>query len=80
MLTKYIQAAMNQATYEILDDATYYGEIEGFDGVYANAETLLGCQQLLQEVLEGWLILGLRLEHTIPIIDDMALLPALEAA
>ena len=80
MLTKYIQAVMNLATYEILDDGTYYGEIEGFDGVYANADTLLGCQQLLQEVLEGWLILGLRLEHNIPIIDDMTLLPTLEAA
>ena len=80
MLTKYIQAAMHRATYEILEDGSYYGEIEGFDGVYANADILLDCQQLLQEVLEGWLILGLRLEHSIPVIDDMTLLPALEVA
>lgn len=40
MLTSYIRAAMHQARYEILpDDATFYGEIPGFDGVYANAET-----------------------------------------
>ncbi len=63
MLTKYIQAAMHRAAYEILEDDTYYGEIEGFEGVYANHETLLGCQELLQEVLEGWLILGLRLPN-----------------
>lgn len=80
MLTKYIQAAMRRATYEILEDGTYYGEIEGFEGVYANHTTLLGCQELLQEVLEGWLILGLRLEHEIPVIDDLTLLPALETA
>jgi len=45
MLTKYIQAAMRRATYEILEDSTYYGEIEGFEGVYANHETLLVLQR-----------------------------------
>jgi predicted RNase H-like HicB family nuclease len=80
MLTKYIQAAMRRATYEILEDGTYYGEIEGFEGIYANHETLLGCQELLQEVLEGWLILGLRLGHEIPVIDELRLIPDLEAA
>ncbi len=80
MLTKYIQAAMRRAAYEILEDGTYYGEIGGFEGVYANHETLLGCQELLQEVLEGWLILGLRLGHEIPVIDELRLVPDLEAA
>ena len=32
MLTHYIQAAMNQASYDILDDGTYYGEIQAFPG------------------------------------------------
>lgn len=27
MLTRYIQAAMRQATYELLKDGTFYGEI-----------------------------------------------------
>jgi predicted RNase H-like HicB family nuclease len=80
MLTKYIQTAMRRATYEILEDGTYYGEIDGFEGVYANHETLLGCLHLLQEVLEGWLILGLRLGHEIPVIDRLTLLPLLEVA
>lgn len=29
MLTQYIAAAMRRATYEILPDSTYYGEIAG---------------------------------------------------
>ena len=38
MLTKYIQAAMHQAKYKILsDDDTFYEEIPGFQGVWANA-------------------------------------------
>ncbi len=44
MLTNYIQAAMHQAGYEILtDDNSFYGEIPGFQGVWANAPTLEAC-------------------------------------
>lgn len=41
MLTQYIKAAMRRARYELLaDDESFYGEISGFAGVYASAETL----------------------------------------
>ncbi len=36
MLTKYIQTAMHQATYELFEDGTFYGKIAGLQGVYAN--------------------------------------------
>ncbi len=62
MLTKYIQAAMNKARYEILpDDGSFYGEIPGFDGVWANADTLEACRDELKEVLEGWILLRVSL-------------------
>jgi predicted RNase H-like HicB family nuclease len=74
MLTEYIRAAMRLAKYEILsDDGTFYGEIPGFQGVYANAATLEDCREQLQEVLEGWIVLGLRLGHTLPVVDDIEL-------
>jgi predicted RNase H-like HicB family nuclease len=74
MLTEYIRAAMHRAKYEILsDDGTFYGEIPGFQGVYANAATLEDCREQLQEVLEGWIVLGLRLGHTLPVVDDIEL-------
>jgi predicted RNase H-like HicB family nuclease len=58
MLTDYIRAAMHRARYEILlDDGTFYGEIPGFDGVYANADTLEACREELREVLEEWILL-----------------------
>jgi len=69
VLTNYIQAAMRRASYEILPDGTYYGEIPGFQGVYANAPTLEACRETLQEVLEGWTVLGLRLGHTLPVVE-----------
>lgn len=58
MLTGYIRAAMRKAHYEILpDDGSFYGEIEGFQGVYANASTLEACRDELEEVLEAWVTL-----------------------
>jgi predicted RNase H-like HicB family nuclease len=80
MLTKYIIAAMHQATYEILSDGTFYGEIPGFQGVYANAESLESCREELQEVLEGWIILGLRLRHPMPVVEGLELAVKEEAA
>ncbi len=80
MLTNYVRAAMHKARYEILEDGTYYGEIPGFPGVYANADTLEGCREQLQEVLEDWIILGLRLGHELPEVDGMRLDMQKEAA
>lgn len=80
MLTLYIQAAMRQAKYEILaDDNSFYGEISGCQGVWANAPTLEACRDELQEVLEGWIILGLRNGHSLPVINGINLTPELEA-
>ena len=60
MLTEYIQAAMRKAKYEILEDSKdYYGEIPGFQGVYSNAKELGECRNMLQEVLEGWILLNI---------------------
>ena len=78
MLTTYIQAAMRHAHYEILEDNTYYGEIPGLQGVYANEATLETCRETLQEVLEGWIILGLQLGHELPTIDNLRITGALE--
>jgi hypothetical protein len=64
MLTQYVLGGMKKATYEVLPDGTFYGEIPGYRGVLANAPTLEECREELQEVLEGWVILGLRLGHT----------------
>ena len=71
MLTSYVQAAMRKARYDILEDGTFYGEIPGFSGVFANAETLEACRQQLQEELEDWIVLGLRLGHELPVVDGL---------
>jgi len=68
MLTEYLRAAMKKARYEILpDDNTFYGEIPGFDGVYANADTLEGCRDELEEVLEEWIFFRMSRNLSLPV-------------
>jgi len=74
MLTNYIRTALRQAKYEILpDDGTYYGEIPGFDGVYANAETLEACREELEEVLEEWILFRVSRNLPLPIVEGIEL-------
>lgn len=67
MLTKYIQAAMKRAQYEILEDKSYYGSIVGFEGVWANEPTLEACRQELQEALEDWILVGVSHKHELSV-------------
>ena len=79
MLTDYIRAAMHRARYAILeDDGSFYGEIPDCQGVWANADTLEACRDELAEVLEEWILLGVRLGHTLPVVGgiDLNLRPA----
>jgi predicted RNase H-like HicB family nuclease len=74
MLTEYIQAALKKAKYEILaDDGSFFGTIDGFKGVWANAKTLEECRTELREVLEDWLLISISHHLPIPVVDGIEL-------
>jgi len=67
MLAQFLDVAMEMATYEIIeDDASYWGEIPGLQGVWARHQSLAGCQRELREALSDWIALRLRLGLEIP--------------
>ena len=73
MLTDYIKAAMRRAHYEILpDDGSFYGEIESFAGVYADATTLEACRDELEEVLEEWILLRVARHLDLPVVEGLS--------
>jgi predicted RNase H-like HicB family nuclease len=81
MLTKYLEAAMRHAHYEILkDDGTYFGEIPECRGVYANARSLEECRDELAQVLEDWLLFRIHKNLPLPKIDGLELTVTKEAA
>ena len=73
MLTRYIQEAMKRARYKVLDGGTYFGQIAGLNGVWANERTMDECRAVLQEVLEEWLVLKIRDNDPIPRIGRVSL-------
>ena len=79
MLTAYIQTAMQQAQYKILEDGSYFGEIPDFQGVWASEQTLEDCRRVLQEVLEEWLLLKLRDNEEVPQLQGINLAKTVKA-
>ena len=74
MLTKYIQAAMRRAKYEILeDDGSFYGEIPELQGVWANADTLEEGREELAEVLEEWILFRVSEHLPLPVVSGIDL-------
>ena len=71
MLNQYIEKALERAEYKRLDDQTWFAEIPGFMGVWANATTVEICRKELAEVLEEWVLLKLRDSDPIPVIDGI---------
>lgn len=74
MPTEYIGAALRKARYKILPEGEgYYGAIEGFQGVWAQADSLEACREELREVLEGWILRGLRMGQSLPEVNRLSL-------
>ena len=71
MLIQYIQAALEKAGYEIIDDEeTYYGEVPELEGVWATGTTLEECRRNLEEVIDEWVIFRLRNGLPLPRIGE----------
>lgn len=73
MLTRYIREAMRMARFKTLDGGTCFGEIPGLAGVWANEASVETCREVLQEVLEEWLILKIRDNDPIPPLGRVGL-------
>ena len=74
VLSKYIDAALGQAQYELLeDDRCYYGSIPQLPGVWATAATAEECRSELRSTLEDWLLLSFARQLPIPVLDGIDL-------
>lgn len=73
VLSEYINMSMAQAVYDKLEDGTFAGRIPSCPGVLAFETTLRQCEDELRSTLEDWILLGLKLGHTLPIIANINL-------
>jgi len=61
------------AVYDKLEDGKFAGRIPQCKGVVAFGATLRECEDELRSTLEDWILVGLKLGHPLPVIDDIDL-------
>ncbi len=73
ILSDYIEQALAKAEYDKLEDGSFAGRIPDFVGVVAFGSSLRECENELRSTLEDWLLVGLKLEHSLPVISNFDL-------
>ena len=71
--TAYIEAALEVARYDKLEDDSFAAEIPKLKGVLAFGKTLRECERELRSVSEDWILVGLRLGHKLPVLAGIDL-------
>ena len=70
ILTEYVNQLMECAVYDKLEDSTFAGRIPLCKGLVAFDTTLRECEDELRSTLEDWILVGLKLSHTLPVIAE----------
>ena len=73
ILSDYLENALAQAEYDKLEDSTFFGRIPSCKGVVAFGTTLRECETELRSTLEDWVLVGLKLGHSLPVLNDLNL-------
>ena len=71
ILTDYVEQALANAVYDKLKDGTFARHIALCKGVLAFGTTLRECENELRSTLEDWILVGLKLGHTLPVIANV---------
>ncbi len=72
-LSAYIEAALELARYDKLEDGSFAGEIPKLKGVAAFGRSLRECENELRSTLEDWILVGLKLGHRLPVLAGIDL-------
>ena len=60
MLLEYIQAALDSAHYEIIqDEEPFYGQVPSLEGGWATGKALKEYRQNLDEAIEDWVLFSI---------------------
>ena len=73
IISDYINSAMALAEYDKLEDGSFAGRIPKCRGVISFGSTLKECQIELRSTLEDWILVGIKLGHSLPIVDRINL-------
>ncbi len=75
MLTEYIQAALDLARYEQMEDGRFFAAVPGLKGLWADGDTIESCRRNLIETIEDWIFISLKEGLPIPSVGGVELSP-----
>ena len=79
MFAEYIQAALERAQYKTIDDEEpYFATVPELPGVWASGKTIEECRKELMSVIEGWVLLRLRMGRSIPSVGGKNIIVSAE--
>ena len=74
MILQYIQTALENAHYEIIqDEEPFYGEVPALSGVWATGKTLEECRRNLADAIEDWVLLSIARGLSIPALGKVTI-------
>ena len=66
MFSEYIQAALDRAEYDTLEDGSFVATVTGLQGVIAVGNSFEECRKDLIEVIEEWIVARIPWGYPIP--------------
>lgn len=73
ILTDYIESLLSRAEYDKLEDGSFSGRIPDCKGVICFGPSLKECQDELRSTLEDWILVGIKLGHSLPVVGEINL-------
>ena len=72
-LSRYVEAALQQAEYHRDEDGVVFAEVPGASGFFTQGDTFEEARENLHDVIEGNVLLALQLGLAIPHIDGITI-------
>lgn len=73
MITEYIQAALDEAEYEVMENGEVFAGVPSLPGASASRPTFEATREELYDVVEGYIIVSLRFGDPLPEIGGVGL-------
>lgn len=74
MFAEYIQAALDRAKYKVIEDEKpFFASVPELPGVWASGKIIEECRRELISVIEGWVLLRLRMGRSIPSLGGITI-------
>jgi len=70
---QYLEAAMDHAEYQKMEDGGWFASIPRFAGLWATGRSIEATRKDLYEALDGWIEVTVKTGNRVPAVDGVSL-------